>query len=202
MRLFVAVDLDEVVRREVGDLIHGMRVRARDGRSTRITWVVPERLHLTLHFLGEVEPEAAARLAERVAAPIDLPAFRVVFGGVGTFSARGRPNVIWLGVRKGREPLIALHSIVGQRLKAVGCELEDRRFSPHLTLARVKQTSARGLSAVLVAGQGTGPDRAGSWGLSPTVVSRVTLYESQLGRMGATHTVVATGLLRPERTWS
>jgi 2'-5' RNA ligase len=202
MRLFVAVDLDDDVREEVRTLIARMRSEVRDDRSPRITWVAPEHLHLTLHFLGNVDGETAARLAMHVASPIDLPAFRVVFGGVGTFSSRGRPKVIWLGVAEGREPLIELHAIVGERLRAVGCELDARPFSPHLTLGRLRQTSKgpgprlhgkRGLTSVL----GTGPDRGGSRLLSPTVVDRVTLYESRLGSGGATHIPIATGLFKP-----
>jgi RNA 2',3'-cyclic 3'-phosphodiesterase len=210
MRLFIAVDLDDGVRGEVRRLIARMRPEVRDDRSPRITWVAPERLHLTLHFLGNVDGETAARLATHVGSPIDLAAFRVVFGGVGTFSSRGRPNVIWLGVVEGREPLIELHAIVGERLKAVGCELDERPFSPHLTLARLRQTRGtglqrdgrRGLSPVPVLVPGTGLDREGSRGLSPTVVDRVTLYESRLGSGGATHLPIATGLFRPQRTSS
>jgi RNA 2',3'-cyclic 3'-phosphodiesterase len=210
MRLFVAVDLDEGVRVDVRSLIVRMRSEIRDDRSSRITWAAPERLHLTLHFIGNVDGEMAERLAKTVASPIDLPAFRVVFGGVGAFSSRGRPNVIWLGVTEGRESLSELHSIVGHRLKAAGCELDRRPFSPHLTLARLRQalgTGTRphgkgGLSPVLVRVLGTGPDRGGRRGLSPTVIDRVRLYESRLGRGGATHIPIATGLLRPQRTLS
>lgn len=213
MRLFVAVDLDDVVRREVGRLIARMRSAARDDRSFRITWVAPDRLHLTLHFLANVDEETTARLADSIAAPIDLPAFRVAFGDVGTFSSRGRPNVMWLGVAEGRAPLIALQALVGQRLRAVGCEIEDRPFSPHLTLARLRQTlgtgtkrhGARCLSPVHVLVQGTGTDRGGRWCLSPSdgcLVDRVTLYESRLGREGATHTALAAGLLTHPRTAS
>jgi 2'-5' RNA ligase len=211
MRLFVAVDLDEGVRGDVRSLIVRMRSEIRDDRSSRITWAATERLHLTLHFIGNVDGEMAERLAKTMASPIDLPAFRVVFGGVGAFPSHGRPNVIWLGVTEGREPLSELHSIVGDRLKAVGCELDRRPFSPHLTLARLRQPSKGtgprphgkgGLSPVLVRVLGTGPDRGGRRGLSPTVIDRVRLYESRLGSGGAMHIPIATGLLRPQRTSS
>jgi 2'-5' RNA ligase len=185
MRLFVAVDLDDDVRREVGGVIARMRGSIVDSRVARVSWVAPELLHLTLHFLGSVESVTAARIAEAVAERIDLAAFRVTFEGLGTFPPRGRPAVIWLGVGQGRESLIELHGIIGARLKAAGVQLEARPFSPHLTLARVKQAS------------GHFTTREGKWGLSPSLVDRVTLYESQLARHGATHTEVATGLLRP-----
>jgi RNA 2',3'-cyclic 3'-phosphodiesterase len=208
MRLFVAVDLDDRVRRGVERLIGRMRAETRDGRAFRIFWVAPERLHLTLHFLGNVTDEIAARLVESVAAPIDLPAFHVVFGGMRTFSSRRRPNVIWLDIVEGKAPLIELHAVVGKRLKAVGCALEERPFSPHLTLARLRQTRGTGprhggkggLSPVPLPVQGTGPVQFEEGGLSPVLVDHVTLYESQLGRDGATHTAMATGGLRPAPT--
>ena len=185
MRLFVAVDLDDEVRREVGGVIARMRGSIVDSRVAGVSWVAPELLHLTLHFLGSVESVIAPRIAEAVAERIDLAAFRVTFEGLGTFPPRGRPTVIWLGVGQGRESLIELHAIIGARLKAVGVQLEARPFSPHLTLARVKEASGHFTA------------REGKWGLSPSLVDRLTLYESQLGRHGATHTKVATGLLRP-----
>ena len=57
MRLFVAVDLDDRLRHEVARLIARMRSEARDERSSRIAWVAPDRLHLTLHFIGPVARE-------------------------------------------------------------------------------------------------------------------------------------------------
>lgn len=184
MRLFVAVDLEDDARREVGDVIARMRSSIGTNRPARVSWIAPDQLHLTLHFLGSVEPAATARIVEAVTEPIDRPSFRVTFQGLGTFPPHGRPNVIWLGVGQGRGSLIDLHALVGARLQAVGVQLETRPFSPHLTLARVKQMS------------GQVPNREGNWALPPSLVDRVTLYESQLGRNGATHIKIATGPLR------
>lgn len=199
MRLFVAVDLDERARDEVGSLIRHLRSEARDEPSLRVSWVPPEQLHLTLHFLGNVDDAAVAGLADRIAQPIELPAFTVRLGNGGSFATRGRPHVIWLGVSEGSPPLIELHRVIGRRLRAVGCELEKRPYSPHLTLARIRQLTGTvpqnrrrrakgGLSPVQVQVPVQG-------GLSPMLVDRVTLYESQLGRSGATHIAHATGLL-------
>jgi RNA 2',3'-cyclic 3'-phosphodiesterase len=197
MRVFIAVDLDERARDEVGSLIRRLQSEARDEPSLRVSWVAPEQLHLTLHFLGDVDAAAVARLADRIAQPIELPVFALRFGNIGSFATRGRPNVIWLSVSEGSAPLIELHRVIGRRLQAVGCELEERRYSPHLTLARIRQRAGTvpqnrrrgakgGVSPVQVPVRG---------GLSPMPVDRVTLYESQLGRGGATHIAHATGLL-------
>jgi RNA 2',3'-cyclic 3'-phosphodiesterase len=195
MRLFVAVDLDAGARREVGRLIARMRSETRDERSRRISWVSSHHLHLTLHFLGNTTDEIADRLVAAIAAPIDLPAFEIVFGGVGTFPSRGRPNVIWLGIAEGKASLVELHGVVGQRLTSVGCELEARPFSPHLTLARLKFGSGRGATRTesRASLRGRNSDRA----FGRMLVERVTLYESRLGREGATHIAIARGPLRP-----
>jgi RNA 2',3'-cyclic 3'-phosphodiesterase len=197
MRLFVAVDLDKGVRDAVGRLIAQMRKASADTVAARIVWVAADRLHLTLHFLANVDALTGARIAESVAAPIGLPAFRITFARIGTFTSRGVPNVIWLGVEDGLEPLRALHSVIGGRLKALGCELEERPFSAHLTLARLRhrsgpghrdrRCSSRGLAPVLAVG---GERQVGS-----CVVDHVTLYESRLGREGAAHLRIAEGLL-------
>jgi 2'-5' RNA ligase len=184
MRLFVAVDLDDDARQDVGDVIARMRASIGKNRTVRISWIAPDQLHLTLHFLGSIDGAAATGIAEALAEPIHRPCFRIAFEGLGTFPSRGRPHVIWLGVGQGREALIELHGLVGARLKAVGVQLEARPFSPHLTLARVKQMS------------GHVPMVEGEWGLSPSLVDCVTLYESQLGPRGATHIKLATGKLR------
>lgn len=199
MRLFVAVDLDERARDEVGSLIRHLRSEARDEPSLRVSWVPPEQLHLTLHFLGNVDDAAVAGLADRIAQPIELPAFTLRLGNGGNFATRGRPHVIWLGVSEGSPPLIELHRVIGRRLRAVGCELAKQPYSPHLTLARIRQLTGTvpqnrrrrakgGLSPVQVQVPVQG-------GLSPMLVDRVTLYESQLGRGGATHIAHAIGLL-------
>jgi 2'-5' RNA ligase len=199
VRLFVAVDLDDDVRRDVGRVIQRLRSETRDDRVLRISWVAPERLHLTLHFLGEVNDPTAARVVESMAPPIDLRAFNLAFGEVGTFSSRGRPNVIWLGITEGRAPLIELHDLVGRRLKAVGCALEDRPFSPHLTLARLRQTVGTGPPPRRMRELSPIPGRRGAAETGRMRVDRVTLYESRLGRDGATHIALASSPLGSPR---
>ncbi len=190
MRLFVAVDLDDGVRGVVGGLIARMRTRAgEEAGRTRISWVAPERLHLTLHFFPHVETADGARIAAAMTEPMEIPAFDVAFGGVGTFPPRSRARVIWLGVREGVESLVKLHGATGARLRAVGLDLEARPFAPHLTLARLREgVSARTLRSIVA------DDADSDVGVSR--VEAVRLYESRLGAGGPTHTVLAAGLLQ------
>ena len=188
MRLFVAVDLDDGVRVAVSRLIARMRSRAAETGRTRIGWVAPHRLHLTLHFLAHVDEIDGARIAAAVSRPIELPSFDVAFGGVGTFPPGSRARVIWLGVREGAESLVKLHEITDARLRALGLDLETRPFAPHLTLGRLREgVSAPTLHSIVAsdADSGVGVSR----------VEAVRLYESRLGAGGPTHTALAAGLL-------
>jgi 2'-5' RNA ligase len=188
VRLFVAVDLDDSVQAAVAGLIARMRSRAAQAGRTRIGWVAPNRLHLTLHFLADVDAADGGRIAVAVNGPIELPAFDVAFGGVGTFPPGSRARVIWLGVREGGESLVRLHEITGARLRALGLDLETRPFTPHLTLARLREgVSAPTLRSIVAsdADSGVGVSR----------VEAVRLYESRLGAGGPTHTALAAGLL-------
>jgi 2'-5' RNA ligase len=188
VRLFVAVDLDDNVRAAVAGVIARMRSRVARLGPTRIGWVAPEHLHLTLHFLAQVDAAGTAHVAEAVGAPIELPVFDVAFGALDTFPQGSRARVIWLGVREGTEQLVKLHEITGVRLRALGFELERRAFTPHLTLARLREDApARTIRSALA----TDPvDEVGR-----SRVESVRLYESRLGTGGPTHTVIATGLL-------
>lgn len=135
MRLFVALEIPDAVRRELRALREGIEAELPPARWTR-----PEGRHLTLVFLGDTEEallaplEASLEPAFAAAAPIPL---RVA--GAGTFPP-GRPaRVAWAGVEAGPE-LGALQERVSRAATAaVGSEPERRRFHPHVTLARPRK---------------------------------------------------------------
>lgn len=182
MRLFVAVDLPDAVVSAAATISDTLRRRVRDTAPTaRLTWIAPERMHLTLRFIGEVPPEAAARIGERLATPFETTAFTVAAGETGTFPARGAPRVVWIGLREGREALHQLEAEVSSRLEQAGIAREPRPFSPHLTLARVRE--AGGLRASTVAGV-RAPDSARGQ------VDAVTLFESRLSPKGPAYSAL------------
>jgi 2'-5' RNA ligase len=131
MRLFFALDPDPACR----DAIVAAREEARR-HAPNAKWVAAERLHLTLVFVGELADERVAKLAEAgttVAArhePLQL-----TLGRGGTF---GRPpQVLWLGV-DGGPALAALQADLARAVQGLGVVLEERPYSPHLTLARAR----------------------------------------------------------------
>lgn len=133
MRLFIALEVPEPVRREVRRRIAGLR-----DRLPRARWVDLEVLHLTLLFLGEVAPERAATLTAALG-PVfaSFPPLPLRLAGGGTFPP-GRPaRVAWIGVTAPPE-LMSLQAAVA-RAAATAVDLppaDGRAYRPHVTLAR------------------------------------------------------------------
>jgi 2'-5' RNA ligase len=182
MRLFIAADLDGAARTAVAAAVGRLRERAEQARrgSTRgVAWVEPRNLHLTLHFLGEIDDARWPALRDAVAPPLDGGAPRLALGRWGTFPPRGPSRVIWMGVTSGAEGLAAAHAELGARLRAIGLAPEARPFSAHLTVGRVK--TASGLFWPRVCDAAECP-AAGAWTLPAC-----TLFQSHLSPAGPTY---------------
>jgi 2'-5' RNA ligase len=137
-RLFFAVDPGGAARVALDRLVRELRQSAGPGLGAA-RWTEPERLHLTLQFLARVPVDQVAALSAlgtRLAA--SQPAFDVRLGGLGAFPSLGRARVLWLGVEGGAASLGQLAAALGAGLVALGLPIEERAFTPHLTLARLK----------------------------------------------------------------
>jgi 2'-5' RNA ligase len=129
MRLFFAIELPGDVQRALG------RLRLVEGGEYR--WVDPALLHVTLAFLGQ-QPEARLDALQRVGS-IAAGASRqgvLRLGRGGSFGPRREPRVLWIGLDGDVPALVALQSRLAIQLREAGFDLEDRPFSPHITLAR------------------------------------------------------------------
>jgi 2'-5' RNA ligase len=179
MRLFVAADLDDGARAAVAAAVTRFRTLAelaRPGAAHSVRWVDVRNLHLTLHFLGEIEEGRVPSLKAVLAPALDLEPPRIRLAGWGVFPAKGAARVIWLGVAAGADALRAAHTALGQRLRSAGMTLESRPFSPHLTVGRVKMPS--GPDWGRLAG-GRPPDPVCEWALHAC-----TLFQSHLSPAG------------------
>lgn len=183
MRLFIAVDLDDTARQALQQRSVALRQRLeRLKGATRLTWVSPERLHLTLMFIGEVPDDRGSEIAARLGAPMSLDPFVLEFGRFGTFPQVGRPRVIWVEVTKGHDELKAVHAQALARLEGIEFEREARPFSPHLTLARFREPGTSTERQILADAPASAPVS------SP--VQHLTLYQSRLSPKGPTYTVL------------
>lgn len=184
LRLFMAVPAAPAVRSAAGKILQSLR-----GRGD-VRWVTPERLHLTLKFLGETPGE---RMPEIIAAleksSNKFSPFVVELRGVGAFPNLRKPQTIWLGIGRG-ERLADLAETVDGTLHVLGFEREKRAFRPHLTLGRLRSLKGgRELTQALEAAQA---DPAGpvEW-----PVTEVQLVQSVLRPSGPEYTVLHTFIL-------
>ena len=133
MRLFLAINLDPALRRELFDETAPLREAAPE-----IAWVREPQIHLTLKFLGEQPAERAGEIAAAMREVAGRHRrIELELGGVGAFPGFRRARVVWMGVET--EPrLELLHHDVEVACEALGFEVEGRAYRPHLTLGRVK----------------------------------------------------------------
>src|SRR6186713_1702093 len=150
MRLFIAVELDERVRSEAGRVVDMLRRRAASlAPRARLTWVTADRMHLTLRFIGAADEARLAELHRALEPPVETPPFTLSVEGTGAFPSKGPPRVLWAGLQEGRDHLLVLERELTARLSAIGIPPEDRPYSPHLTLARVREPAGLRSAALL-----------------------------------------------------
>ena len=146
-----------------------------------IRWQDEEQLHLTLAFLGDVDPRLGDDLVGALAAVRSAP-FALFVRGVGHFERKGMPSALWAGLAPS-EPLDRLHGRVVAACRRAGTEPDRRGFRPHVTLARLGRSSPP--AGAWLAAHGT--LAAGPW-----EVRDFALYESRLSAAGAQYELLAS----------
>lgn len=178
MRLFVALLLEPSLAAAVAALRAELAGLDRE-RSVR--WVAPEGVHLTLRFLGEVEPARLPPLESGLDRALrDLVAPSLATAELGGFPNLERPRVVWMGVREQGHALGTLAAAMEAAAIALGWQPETRAFQPHLTLGRVRE-GRRQVSSRLAAALSRSRPPAGPLVQHP----RVALVQSHLGPAGA-----------------
>lgn len=174
MRLFIAADLTAQQKKEVSAL-----QRRLSGYLEGIKWVREEGLHLTLKFLGEVDPGRIAALEAALAAAAgEVPPFQMRCGGVGVFPAPGRARVIWAGLQEGAAALTKTANVLERELLRSGFPRSNRPFKPHLTLGRVRDPLPEQVIRRFL-------EQESSILTSPALIDTLTLYRSNLTPRGA-----------------
>ncbi|MEK7364476.1 MAG: RNA 2',3'-cyclic phosphodiesterase [candidate division NC10 bacterium] len=142
IRSFVAILLNDEVRAAVAAEVARLRPLA-----PRVGWVAAPNLHLTLKFLGELPPDALEQVKDGLTEAVTgaIP-FSLRFQGLGAFPGMVRPRVLWVGVAEGAQVAQALQARVEAALGRRGFPREDRPFSAHLTIGRVREP--RGLAGL------------------------------------------------------
>lgn len=169
-RLFIAVDLPEEASESLQALSFGI---------PGAKWIRPEQLHLTVRFIGDVDGGLFHDIRD-ILAGVEAGPFSLQLKGVGCFPPRGAPRVLWVGLEKSEE-LHRLRRKIDTRLLQAGLEPEGRKFSPHITLARLKNSPVQKIMNFLAGNN--------LFRLAPFQVEDFKLYSSTLTPKGAHHRV-------------
>ena len=181
LRTFIAVELERAIR----DRTLALQAKLAN-TGVDVKWAEPENMHLTLLFLGEVEDRevvAVCRAVQKCCA--EWPAFPMRVEKTGCFPNARRPRVVWVGIGDGAEDLIELHDALEEPLLELGCyRREDRPYTPHITLGRVKgDGDTEELTAALA--------KEANWQGGEMTVREVRVMSSELKSKGPEYTVLS-----------
>lgn len=187
-RLFLAIPLPEPAIELVGEII---QILAKEAWPVR--WVAAHTTHLTLHFLGDTEPERAELLRLALGTTVARHStFTLQTGELGVFPNEQQPRVIWLGLRGQTRGLTRLHADLAAALTELDFPVEQRPLAPHVTLGRLREPPAPEVAAA-IRRQLSSPalrERVARGAVS-IPVHEVVLVRSFLERSGARHEPVA-----------
>jgi 2'-5' RNA ligase len=184
IRTFIAIEMSEAIRRRAASLQAELSAHA-----DHVKWVEPQQMHLTLKFLGDVDETSiysVCRLVQQVAEP-HAP-FELTVAGTGAFPNLRRPRTLWIGVSASNGELAALQRELEVELAREGYPREERGFTPHVTLGRIRHIVPNPtLEQAMLEHQ--------SWHGGVVQVREVLVMSSTLGPAGPSYAVLARARL-------
>jgi 2'-5' RNA ligase len=179
MRTFVAIEIPEETKRAVAEVQTRLK-----GSGTEASWTRPEGIHVTLKFLGEVPEERVNEIAAALAQAVEgRSRFRLNGAGIGAFPNEKDPRVVWLGLSGELDKLRGLQISVEEQMVRLGFQQEDRKFTPHLTIGRIKQLRSRASWMQTL-------EQVKDIELPAFDVTAIRLMKSELNRTGAVYTEI------------
>src|SRR5512138_765303 len=181
LRAFLASELSPDLQDTIQSASAGLQQAL---RGDLVRWVPPRNVHLTLKFLGDVSPSSLDLIKQMMLAEAaQYPAFDVQVEGLGCYPNPRRPRVLWVGLRAPAE-LVSLQRAIETAAARLGYESEERDFSPHLTIGRVRQNaSSTDLHSIRAA-----LDEVRIGWLGTARVDAVHLFKSELRPEGSIYT--------------
>ncbi len=181
LKLFTGIEVGSTIRSSAAKLQTALA-----GTGAEVKWVEPENLHITINFLGDVDDRDLHGICKALeAVGRQVPPFRLEVAGVGAFPTMRRPKVLWTGVTNGQDELRTIHEMAEPKLLQLGVyRREERGYTPHLTLGRVKDESHAQTIATELA-------NAANWRGGDLLIEEFALYASELRREGPVYSIVA-----------
>lgn len=181
-RLFIAIEIPDKIKQKIAEL------QAELKEKVQAKWVRPENIHLTLIFLGDVLEEKIEEI-KKCLAVIEFPQFLFISKGIGGFPQESQAYNIWFGLEDS-DKLEKLQGLIVQKLEKQGFLIKERKFTPHLTIARLKQKTD--LRAIIKNYQEK------IWG--EVLVQEVFLFQSELFPEGPKHKLCFKTELKPAKS--
>ena len=147
-RIFTAIDISAEARQKISDYIENLR---RDYSGLRVGWEKPEKLHLTLKFLGDCDERQVKNLETAVSNAANFfgktenrTNFKIKIFETGVFPSKRNARILWLSLRDETEILSKINKLLERECEKIGFEKEKRDFKPHLTIARLREPHKSG----------------------------------------------------------
>ena len=186
VRSFVSIDLqDQQILSRIASILSSLQSLGGDLKPVEL-----ENIHLTLKFLGNV-PSSRMTQVKSLLLKLTFPTFTAEIKGAGAFPNLNRMNVIWVGVNEGWSFVEQIYEQVEKLLSSLGFRRENRPFSPHITVARVRSARKRDEIANFL--RHLGDESFGSF-----VVDKVQLKQSILSSSGPKYSTLLEVLSRSE----
>jgi RNA 2',3'-cyclic 3'-phosphodiesterase len=134
IRAFIAIELDKPVQEALSQIQGQLKKSQAD-----VKWVAPQNIHLTLKFLGDVLSDKREDLRQILPEVLsNISGFELEINQLGAFPKIQRPRVVWVGITKNADKVKEIATLLEEKLQTLGLEREDREFSAHITLGRVR----------------------------------------------------------------
>ena len=178
-RIFVAIEISDEARLKAAAYIKNLRTQFSEVRAS---WDKPEKLHLTMKFLGEISEAQLGNLIDACEKTVaEISPFKLGIGGTGVFPSARQARVLWLGVKDERGKLRRLNDVLESEGEKQGFQKEKRSFKAHLTVARLKEKSNELAEAHL----------NGEFEPVEFEVSGIVVFQSELKPTGSIYSVIS-----------
>jgi len=179
-RIFIALDISDKAREKIARFAGELRTEFPD---IRVGWEKPEKIHLTLKFLGDTDEERRAKVkgALQKSAEMTTP-FSLTVENTGCFPTPRKARILWLGLTDETGGLQKIQGRLEEELEFLGFERDDREFKPHLTVARLREPQKAGRLVEAFLRKQFEP--------VSFEVSEIVIYESKLQPTGSVYSVI------------
>jgi len=182
IRSFIAIDIPQSIKNIIARVQSDFKESGAD-----VKWVNPELIHLTLKFLGNIKEEQIDEIKKSMIKSVKgITPFFMTLRDIGVFPNIRYPRVIWMGLEDKTERLLILQKNIEENLNILGFTPEERKFSPHLTIGRLKSLKGKSRLANMIHAK---KDMNIDGSIS---VNKINLMKSELRVTGPIYSVLET----------